>query len=187
MTRNPEYYTIWNIRRRILQHQLEEAKSGDESNAERKTSEAQQAVSDLLTNDLNFLLPLLRKFPKCYWIWNYRLWLLEQSIKVLPTADAREFWEQELGLAGKMLSLDNRNFHGWGYRRQIVSALDSPALQSSGEPVSLTEQEFQYTTKMVNTKLSNFSAWHNRSKLIPRLLDERGAGKEERVRFLDQG
>ena len=90
-------------------------------------------------------------------------------------------------LASKMLSLDSRNFHGWGYRRTVVRALESPKISSSGCTDSLVEQEFEYTTKMINTNLSNFSAWHNRSKLIPRLLDERQTDKKARQKFLDEG
>lgn len=65
----------------------------------------------------------------------------------------------------------------------VVEKLESPALNGK----SLVEEEFAYTTKMVNTNLSNFSAWHNRSQLIPRLLDERNAIDEARKEFLDEG
>ena len=86
-----------------------------------------------------------------------------------------------------MLSLDSRNFHGWGYRRTVVNALESPELQSDGSASTLTEQEFDYTTKMINTNLSNFSAWHTRSKLIPKVLTEKQADKVARRKFLDEG
>ena len=52
---------------------------------------------------------------------------------------------------------------------------------------SMVQSEFEYTTRMINTNLSNFSAWHNRSKLIPRLLDERGADHGARRKMLDDG
>lgn len=144
-------------------------------------------VVNLIADELAFLFPLLRKFPKCYWIWNYRLWLLQESTSILPPSDARKFWQQELALAGKMLSLDSRNFQGWGYRRTVIAALESHVLSPEGDPNSMTEQEFDYTTKMISSNLSNFSAWHNRSQLIPRLLDERKADHEARRIFLDEG
>ena len=176
------------MRRRVLKHVLASIQNKTQDEAvQRENSGPDQAVIDLFTNDLHFLLPLLRKYPKCYWIWNYRLWLLEESTDILPPAIARKFWEQELGLVGKMLSLDSRNFHGWGYRRTVVKALETFAVQESEASKSLTEQEFDYTTKMINTNLSNFSAWHNRSKLIPRLLNERHASEEERRKLLNQG
>ena len=130
-----------------------------------------------------FTIPLLVEFPKCYWIWNYRTWLLQQAIERLPAPAARRVWEEELGLASKMLTRDRRNFHAWGYRRNVVAQLESPVLQGG----SMVEAEFEYTTKMIRVDLSNFSAWHNRSKLIPRLLDERGAGDTARKTFYDEG
>jgi geranylgeranyl transferase type-2 subunit alpha len=123
------------------------------------------------------------EYPKCYWIWNYRLWLLNEANKRLEVQVAREFWTRELGLVGKMLTRDSRNFHGWSYRRGVVAQLESSKLQGK----SMVESEFEYTTKMVKAHLSNFSAWHYRSKLIPRLLTERGASDAERRKFLDNG
>ena len=52
---------------------------------------------------------------------------------------------------------------------------------------SIVESEFEYITKMIHApkRLSNFSSWHRRSKLIPRLLDERNAYTPARKQFLD--
>lgn len=83
----------------------------------------------------------------------------------------------------KMLIKDRRNFHAWGYRRTVVATLESEVLDGK----SMVESEFAYTTKMINGDLSNFSAWHNRTNLIPRLLDERSADDEARQKFLEDG
>ena len=183
LARNPEYYTIWNHRRRLLQPRL------------RSLSPAEAA--ELLSDDLAFLVPLLRKFPKCYWMWNHRQWLLRQASALLLVAQARRFWLAELELVTHMLARDSRNFHGWGYRRAVVAALEEQELNPDdaddggrGGPArtrTRTREEFDYTTRMIGTNLSNFSAWHNRSKLIPRLLEERGAAKAERKKMLDEG
>jgi geranylgeranyl transferase type-2 subunit alpha len=138
---------------------------------------------DFIKADLDFIFPLMVEFPKCYWIWNYRLWLLKEGNKRLEHNVARELWNRELILVGKMLTRDSRNFHGWGYRRKVISELESSALNGK----SMVESEFEYTTKMIRASLSNFSAWHNRSKLIPRLLDERNASDDERRQFLEDG
>ena len=171
-----------------MQHQFAHNTLGASTNGdELEKPEKYTAVIELISNDLDFLFPLLRKFPKCYWLWNYRLWLLKESSKFLPTVDARRFWEEDLGLASKMLSMDSRNFLGWGYRRIVVAALESSALNADGAIHSMAEEEFNYTTKMIESNLSNFSAWHNRSKLISRLLDERNADGGMRRSFLDKG
>lgn len=146
-----------------------------------------EGIAQLISKDLAFLFPLLRKFPKCYWIWNYRLWLLNEASNLLPGGRSLEFWSQELTLVGKMLNLDSRNFHGWGYRRIVVAALESNQKKTKELSQSMTEQEFQYTTRMIQVNLSNFSAWHNRSKLIPRLLNEQEADGTARQKFLDSG
>lgn len=138
-----------------------------------------QTNLQLITNDLNFLIPLLKEFPKCYWLWNYRLWLLEQAEAVLDDKQVAELWEKELVLVTMMLAKDGRNFHGWDYRRRIVAQIE----RLSGD--TRVEAEFSYTTKMIRTALHNFSALHYRSKLIPRLLDERKADGHHRRRILD--
>lgn len=178
---NPEYYTVWNHRRLVIRDLCQQSGkvNDDESTC--------RIIADLLADELTFSVPLLRKYPKCYWIWNYRLWLLEEAIRLLPVESARNLWLQELVLASKMLSLDSRNFNGWGYRRKVITALENPRLSPQGAASSLTQQDFDYTTKMVNSNLSNFSAWHNRSKLIPRLLNERKMDHNERRKFLDEG
>lgn len=150
-------------------------------------SQPTNSIVELISADLAFLIPLLRKFPKCYWIWKYRLWLLEEASILLPEDNSIQFWLQELGLVGKMLNLDSRNFHGWGYRRTVVAALESNQNKSKKSSEGMTEQEFQYTTRMIEANLSNFSAWHNRSKLIPRLLNEQAADGTARQEMLNSG
>ncbi|KAL8768161.1 MAG: hypothetical protein Q9209_005552 [Squamulea sp. 1 TL-2023] len=180
---NPEYYTVWNYRRLLLRSFFENATLSYPGSADDNT--ASDVIQRYITDDLGFLLPLLRKFPKCYWIWNYRLWLLVEASRLLPSPTVYQMWQKELGLVGKMLSLDSRNFHGWGYRRKIVSALEELSMAMGSAETSMTEDEFVYTTKMIGSNLSNFSAWHRRSKLIPRLLNERNASQAERRQFLD--
>ncbi|KAI4094235.1 MAG: hypothetical protein LQ344_002314 [Seirophora lacunosa] len=152
---NPEYYTIWNHRRRLLRaFFLEKFRSEDHDERRPDDASGSDAVRRYILDDLAFLLPLLRKFPKCYWIWNYRLWLLDEaSLRLLPVS-AYEIWQKELSLVGKMLTLDSRNFHGWGYRRKVVSTLEKLSKATNPSSGSMTEVEFNYTTKMIENNLS---------------------------------
>ncbi|KAK4555520.1 Rab geranylgeranyltransferase [Recurvomyces mirabilis] len=187
LTQNPEYYSIWNYRRLLLQDVFareqdreEQPETKDIEAAEKEgLSPPQREISLLIKEDLQFLVPLLKQYPKCYWIWNHRSWLLGTATRTLPSRHSVELWRGELGLVSKMLSLDSRNFHGWGYRREVVAEIER--LSAS----SMVEKEFAYTTKMIQTNLSNFSAWHYRSQLIPRLLSERRADSEARRAFFD--
>lgn len=235
---NPEYFTVWNVRRRLLisgllsksshgssrstalssssnsgtttrssavsspSHSTETPSSHESQTAGRPgqngtTAEAgeggedagaaKQAASaendmNVVQSELAFIFPLLKDYPKCYWIWNYRRWILELAIERLPAATARRIWEEELGLDSMMLTRDRRNYHAWAYRRYLVAKLESEELGGK----SMVEEEYDYTTRMTRVDLSNFSAWHNRSKLIPRLLDERGASDVARQAFFDE-
>lgn len=183
LRQNPEYYTIWNIRRRCLISCLlagpadQTASDGQNQTSDTKN---QESDSDVLQSEIAFTMPLLMEFPKCYWIWNFRQWLLSQAILRLPLPVARKIWETELALVSKMLNKDQRNYHAWGYRRLVVAQLESSELNGK----SMAEDEFAYTTKMIRQSLSNFSAWHNRSQLIPKVLEQRGADDRARAAFL---
>ncbi|KAK9469419.1 hypothetical protein V1512DRAFT_218412 [Lipomyces arxii] len=142
---NPEYYTIWNYRREILSLGLFVGIEDEE-------------IQSIIDKELTFLFDCLREHPKCYWIWNHRQWCLNTA--------AKPSWKLELGLVTKMLEYDARNFHGWWYRRYVVQSMET----ATG--ISMTRKEFDYTTSKINANFSNFSAWHNRTKLIPRLLIE---------------
>lgn len=157
--------------------------AGEDAPEVDEKAKAQQNDLGVINSELGFTVPLLMEFPKCYWIWKYRSWLLQQAIERLDPVVARRIWEEELGLDTKMLTKDRRNFHAWGYRRNVVKHLESAALNGK----NMLEAEFEFTAKMIRVDLSNFSAWHNRSKLIPRLLDERGADDVARKKFFDQG
>ncbi|KAG9241623.1 geranylgeranyl transferas-like protein type II alpha subunit [Calycina marina] len=218
LSKNPEYYTVWNARRRLLtcglfpklsassspltasqstsQIGTTTTSSADVSSSITNSSTESKEILDnfdsqthrkngttleLIKSDLGFIFPLMIQYPKCYWIWNYRLWLLKEGNARLETHIARDLWMHELALVGKMLVRDSRNFHGWGYRRNVVAELESPKLNG----FSMAEAEFEYTTKMIKANLSNFSAWHRRSKLIPKLLNERKADDATRHDFLN--
>ncbi|KAH3679926.1 hypothetical protein WICMUC_000669 [Wickerhamomyces mucosus] len=143
LAENPEFYTIWNYRRDIITNHY-------------VPSLPQKELISLFEEELKFIMFKLKDYPKVYWIWNHRRWTLENH----PVAN----WEFELKIVSKLLSQDSRNYHGWHYRRSIIKEIE----KSIGKSLAL--QEFHYTTEMINSNFSNFSAWHNRSKLIPVLL-----------------
>ena len=108
-----------------------------------------------------------------------------------------------------MLSRDSRNFHAWSYRRSVTGELEKLQLLTlrgsdssidgsveDKEPVSadekkrealkpMSEEEFKYTTQMVRGNLSNFSAWHQRSVLLPTILQRRQASAADRRKMFD--
>lgn len=139
LSSNPDFATLWNYRREILLH-LETVREEDDV---QKTYEA----------ELLFLESCLKVNPKSYGSWHHRGWVSAR----LPRPD----WARELGLCDRCLSLDDRNFHCWDYRRMVV--------KMSGVPV---DQELQFTDRLIGSNFSNYSSWHYRSTLLPLLHPE---------------
>ncbi|KAM6963370.1 geranylgeranyl transferase type-2 subunit alpha [Aplochiton taeniatus] len=139
LSSNPDFATLWNYRREILMH-LETVREEEDV---QKTYEA----------ELSFLESCLKVNPKSYGSWHHRGWVSAR----LPRPD----WTRELGLCDRCLSLDDRNFHCWDYRRMVV--------KMSGVPV---DQELQFTDRLIGSNFSNYSSWHYRSTLLPLLHPE---------------
>lgn len=60
-----------------------------------------EAKQQVLQQELEFFMQLIRINPKSYSMWNHRRWCLS----VMSKPD----WQQEFKLVGKMLDLDARN------------------------------------------------------------------------------
>jgi len=126
----------------------------------------------------------LRQHPKVYWIWNHRRWCLE-NVPEGPPEDAQGWkkanWAKELSTVERMLDADPRNFHAWVYRRYVLASLPVRRPDAS---------ELAYTTNKIESNFSNFSAWHQRSKVLSLMwengqLDEQRA-KDEEFEFVKQ-
>lgn len=112
--------------------------------------------------ELNYTMMLLTKAPKSYGLWQHRCWILSQL-------DSSIYYEKELKLTLKLLSLDKRNFHGWAYRRDILDILSSRL--GASEIDELYSKEWEFLTEMINSDISNYSAWHQRRTLLLYYLD----------------
>ncbi|KAK8078304.1 geranylgeranyl transferase type-2 subunit beta [Apiospora saccharicola] len=141
------------------------------------------ADTAIIQSELAFTIPLLIEFPKCYWIWGYRSFLLSVCDAILPAGAARDFWVAELALDSKMLTKDRRNFHAWSYRRFIVSALESTAKTdgdaSTTAKKSMTESEL---ASICPTSAPGTTAANSRHGFWTR----GGADDAARKKFLDQ-
>ncbi|KAL9556249.1 hypothetical protein MBANPS3_001974 [Mucor bainieri] len=157
---NLDYYTIWNYRRILLQEFVLKGLDAEE----------QQKVYN---KELTLFLQLIRKNPKSYWMWNHRIWCLQH----MPKPD----WQAELGLVEKMLTMDARNFHGWDYRRFVVGHLRANASNDPEALAHIVQQEYKFTTQKINQSFSNYSAWHQRSKLLPEIVAAMTAEEKNQV------
>ncbi|CAJ0631765.1 14361_t:CDS:2 [Entrophospora sp. SA101] len=123
-----------------------------------------EEIQKHLESELGFLQEIFQLNPKSYWIFNHRRWCLETM--------SNPNWERELKIV----------VHGWDYRRYVTSKLSSTVDDSK----SIIESEFDFTTVKINQNFSNYSAWHQRSKLLPLLIEERNYNSEEIKTFIDK-
>ena len=115
-----------------------------------------------LTDELALTEKTLRKNPKGYASWHHRRWTIEKLVDTPGRRD--DTLRQEMGLIGQMLDVDDRNFHCWNHRRFVVKLIDGGRASD--------EAELAYTTRKIELNFSNYSAWHSRTKALPRVHGE---------------
>ncbi|KAH7446378.1 hypothetical protein KP509_01G053200 [Ceratopteris richardii] len=103
---------------------------------------------------------------KSYGAWHHRKWVLHFGLSNL---------DKEYRLLDKLLTSDARNFHGWAYRRFLA-----------GISKATEEQELQYTIKKINENFSNYSAWHSRSTLLSKQLQNNIIEKDTWLKVLTE-
>ena len=77
------------------------------------------------------------------------------------------------------LTTDYYAVHAWNYRRYVLASLPGPPANSV-TPARTPASELAYTREKIEANFSNFSAWHQRSKVFeatreledPKALDE---------------
>lgn len=173
---SPDFSTLWNYRREILAFIMDN---------EFKDDPLEQYK--LMGKELEFLVKGIVRSPKSYTLWYQRQWAIEKGLVIEKGLTENESiekrWqskilESELKLCDKMLGMDERNFHCWNYRLQIAEYYLSEMakrLQGSTE-VDTFSVQCQFISKeclmaenLIKKNFSNFSAWHYRSKLMPKL------------------
>jgi hypothetical protein len=123
---NPDPSYLWNVRRHVLLMGRHVVGGADFE----------------VGQELHLSAAALERNPKAYGAWLHRKWSVRHYLMVVapstlltPNNDSTSDNNQnsaamsatllpnELELCGKLLSMDERNFHCWNYRRFIVSAL----------------------------------------------------------------
>ena len=198
---NPEVLTAWNFRREAIV--FAGCASGPNehrtNNLERTHS---HSFAPTLADELALTERCLRKHPKSYPAWHHRKWCVARRVYVprgdgpknaenaeteshavaTGFADARGFpvaslLATELAMAQALLDLDDRNFHGWGYRRFVTSLANDGARESTRAlETTLRDEaseasaraELRYSEAKIERNFSNYSAWHHRAANLPR-------------------
>ena len=156
---------------------------------------AAEDINDILSTELMLTMTYLKQHPKVYWIWNHRRWCLE-NVPDGPDEDPlvwkKQHWAIELKTVEKMLEADARNceltvitarhhpdnrsqVHAWDYRRYVLASM----------PIKRSEQEeLAYTKRKIEANFSNFSAWHQRSKVFASIWEN---GLSDEAKDKDSG
>jgi len=168
-----EYYTVWNLRKRVL---LALFSDGASSSAAAAAAAAAVAPAtgdssvppgagvgapsggEVFASELKFGKHAIARSPKSYWCWAHRKWLFDVALARVSPPVVPD-WETELKLCAQLLDLDQRNFHCWSYRRFVVA-------RRGGEHGAT---ELQFTRQKIDQNFSNYSAWHQRSLLLTQM------------------
>ena len=152
---NPEVLTAWNFRREAIVLAGDETRRGPRRvSSEHRTNDPERTHSfaPTLADELALTERCLRKNPKSYPAWHHRKWCVARRVYA-PRGDGPKNAENaeteshavatgfadacgfpvasllatELAMAQALLDLDDRNFHGWGYRRFVTSLANDGA------------------------------------------------------------
>eukprot|EP01040_Poterioochromonas_malhamensis_P021419 gene21419-25837_t len=135
---NPDFYSLWNMRREILLESFPSLATA--------SPEAKLDLPDVRDVELQISADGIRRNPKSYGAWHHRLWIADRFVMD---------FEGELQLCKEFLRADQRNFHCWNYRRAIHQRSQLPPLH-----------EFEYSTEKIQENFSNYSAFHHRSCFV---------------------
>eukprot|EP01062_Namystynia_karyoxenos_P061724 TRINITY_DN5419_c2_g1_i1.p1 TRINITY_DN5419_c2_g1~~TRINITY_DN5419_c2_g1_i1.p1 ORF type:complete len:369 (+),score=141.87 TRINITY_DN5419_c2_g1_i1:103-1107(+) len=180
---NPEFYTMWNYKKEIVQKLLSDADSArralhggclpdgqmlHEGFPQAPAEAAAAARADIIAREFAFNQRVIeRRDQKSYCTWQHRRWLLDAC----PPAERTALLRRDKALCEQLLREADRNFHCWDYRRWICQQLGWTGAE-----------ELVYTRQRVDRNFSNYSAWHQRALLLRQLPE----GKERDARVLSE-
>mmetsp|Transcript_21422 Transcript_21422/g.65438 ORF Transcript_21422/g.65438 Transcript_21422/m.65438 type:complete len:345 (-) Transcript_21422:44-1078(-) len=147
---NPDAYSAWNHRREMLFARTTAAAGETEGGG---AGGAWELAADVAAGELRLTAEALRRQPKSYPAWHHRRWVLERLAGDRETAFA-----EELRLCAVFLDADERNFHCWNHRRWAAAVAGVTP-----------EENLAYTQDRLDVNFSNYSAFHERSQVLPRL------------------
>ena len=152
---NPDFYSLWNFRREILLSAYSDLPFAY-SAVKFENPEALSIRDQELTVSADGII----RNPKSYGAWYHRVWIMRRF---------HNDFDKELQLCKSFLSQDQRNFHCWNYRRELLKQME---IEGTCPILSLVQNEFQFSEDKIRENFSNYSSFHHRSISLKRLVDE---------------
>eukprot|EP01065_Artemidia_motanka_P001835 TRINITY_DN10861_c0_g1_i1.p1 TRINITY_DN10861_c0_g1~~TRINITY_DN10861_c0_g1_i1.p1 ORF type:complete len:360 (+),score=145.18 TRINITY_DN10861_c0_g1_i1:93-1082(+) len=160
---NPEFYTMWNTRRLLVQDRIERVAAGavhvnggcgvNEGLPATREEVVARHTEGVVDRELQFNRQVIEsRDQKSYCTWQYRRWL---HGLVVDEAERKGRLKRDRELCERLLRATDRNFHCWDYRRWVCRQVGWTA-----------DAEYAFTKKRVDANFSNYSAWHQRALLL---------------------
>ncbi|KAG7341153.1 protein prenyltransferase alpha subunit repeat-containing protein [Nitzschia inconspicua] len=155
---NPDPLNLWNHRREVLLTMM----SNDDNDDPSETTKIHNDKYDkILETERGLTQAALQRNPKSYGTWFHRKWILQTIKPVVVEAILKE----ELALTTLFLSLDERNFHCWNYRRFVVACMAGNWNGDWDVPIHKNATTTETTTMTSTNKLMG-----------PQVLPSKGTG-----------
>lgn len=116
-------------------------------------SDGHEAAQKVAQQELQLTNSALSRNPKSYSSWHHRKWIVQMRLVPL---------DAELHLVKQFMMADSRNFHCWSYWRLLVDLMGLSA-----------EDQEAYVLGRIEDNFSNYSAWHERTRVLQHLNMER--------------
>lgn len=135
---------------------------------EEQKQKLMKQLEDLIKTEMEMLVGLAMKDPKCYQIWFHRKWMfvkiweVETKLKIEGTI-SKKCVAMDIKICDKFLLKDERNFHAWNYRCFLIKyQMD----RFPNEALATVEKELSFLQSKLESNFSNYSAIHFKTKYL---------------------
>lgn len=160
---NPDPMNLWNHRREVILQEIHQEGMSSSHGVEDESlsSSPPSTITSIVQRERILTQRALEGNPKAYGSWFHRKWILQTfrpSYNIL---------QEELALTKKFLSVDERNFHCWNYRRFVVACLGG---SWEGEWTIRTPQPAPSTFTLMGTQIVNHRQSQDTIAMTPKVV-----------------
>lgn len=125
-------------------------------------------LENIIKFEMEMLVGLAMKDPKCYQIWHHRKWMFAKIWEIesalgIQGVVSKKCVAMDLKICDKFLAKDERNFHAWNYRCFLINY---QLERFPGEAVQILTNELKFLQTKLEANFSNYSALHFKTKYL---------------------